>query len=823
MVNYMNRFLTLSIPKYFLAILLLLIANISGAQYNLPENKTWVFGSNVKLDFNTGGPVYSYTPIKMGGSCTSPIIAVLYEASATVSDKSGQLLFSTDGSFVWNRTNVLMPNAQALHPYGATKNMTQYCTQGATIVPMPGDPDKYYVFSLTGSEVRDFYVRNTSVYCGAPNLDGGSLFYSIVDMKLNGGMGDVVPNKKWISLDTGLTEKAIVVAGERCNVWLLVHTRDSALFKAYEITRNGINPYPVISHVGSSGYVSNYYTNAFWTSGQLAISPNRRKLAAAYFEGGILETYDFDPNTGIISNPTLLYNGFANSQDPYGVAFSPDNSKLYAYISNLQVNTNGLGNIYQYNLSLPTTAAVIASQRSLTTSFASAQLKLAPDGKIYTPLCKTVPGPTGAGTFVRKYLSAINYPNLAGTACQYVAVADSFVAGTGFGITCNGLPNEVARAQPGGDTMYARIDTAICKPGDSLVFNAPIGYVDYLWDNGSTVKQRTIKQGGTYWVIGQDSCHTVIDSFIVEQMDTASVKSEIYLCLHDEGIVLYAPVGFKSYTWSDNSIDTVLYINVPGTYTVTAESGKYCSDRTDVFVVNRVNESFSLGNDTVICDGSSLLLQVSVPGASYLWQDGSISNIYNVVKSGYYTLSVDINGCKEVHTINVEIQNAYQDLGDDILQCVNEPLNIMLLANTVANDNITWSDGSHGTFLKIKDTGMYWVHVTGACDSKDTVHIQTVLCDCNLAIPSVFTPNGDGLNDIFRPLIHPGCPVQFFLLNIYNRFGQLVYSGTDPLHGWDGLQNGMFCDMGTYMYTFTFKGGTQGQEHTQKGDLTLIR
>jgi gliding motility-associated-like protein len=792
------------------------------AQYTLKENNTWVFGANVSMDFNSGSPVYSHTPVVMGGACTPSFVAVLYEASASVSDANGNLLFSTDGSFIWDRSHNLMPNAQALHPYGANQNMTQYCTQGATIVPMPGDPDKYYVFSLTGSEVRDYIISSQSFYCGAPGLDAGSLFYSIVDKTLNGGMGDVVAGSKWIPLDTGLTEKAIAVRGNRCNVWLIVHSRDSALFKAYEITYRGINPVPVVSAVGISGYVASRGVNAFWTSGQLAISPDRTRLAAGYAEGGVLELYDFDPNTGIVSNPVVLNNSRDNGDYPYGLAFSPDSKKLYAYLAMVKVNSNGIGTIFQYNLTQPTTQLIIKTRKAIATGFAHSQLKLASNGKIYWPLTMTRTGPSGAGTFYRRYLSAINFPDSVGLACGYEGMADSFVSGALSGITCNGLPNEIAMALPGGDTVSFRTDTAICFGQDSLVFEALPGYDTYRWENGSTATRRVIRSGGAYVLVARDSCHTRIDSFFVKKMIESPTDPELILCPDQVEVELVAPAGFDDYTWSDESKDSVYIARGPGIYYVTSRG--LCPDRIDSFTVTRINPSFSLGEDSLVCDGSPVLLEVTVPDARYTWQDGSTDNTYRVTRSGTYSLTVDRKGCLAHDTVNVLIYDVRQDLGADTLLCSDLPLNWTLQANVDPGASVMWSDGSDAAYLQVADSGQYWVTVTAAsCVGTDTVSVTKQVCDCRVYIPSAFSPNGDGRNDVFRPGIQPGCIVSHFEIRIYNRWGQLVYSGTDPLQGWDGTQQGLPVPIGTYMYRLVLTGGTSGKEQTFKGDFVLIR
>jgi hypothetical protein len=243
------------------------------AQYNAPQNKVWIFGVRAGLNFNTGNPV----------SITSNINATnttgTLEANTSVCDTNGLLLFYTDGSLVWNHLNNLMPNGSNLTGLGdATTNSTG---QGALIVPMPDSANKYYVFSLTAVD--------------QPAAIRGRLYYSVLNMDLNGGLGDIEAGRKGIAVDSGLTEKMIGVVGDRCNVWVITCVRSQSVYKAYEITAAGLNPTPVVSNVGTPKNLS---------FGYLAVSPNRKYIAAseqALFGGNNgLELSRFDAATGVI-------------------------------------------------------------------------------------------------------------------------------------------------------------------------------------------------------------------------------------------------------------------------------------------------------------------------------------------------------------------------------------------------------------------------------------------------------------------------------------------------------------------------------------------
>jgi hypothetical protein len=148
------------------------------AQYD----KVWAFGYNAGIDFGTNPP----QPFKTG--------MTQLEGSVAISNNLGKLLFYTDGYNVWNRDHVVMPNGADLNSAGRSSTMST--SQAAVIVPFPGTAHRYFLFSL--SDAGGFGWGDTAV-CG-------KLTYCIVDMSLDGGKGDVLPESRNTLVDTGFTE-----------------------------------------------------------------------------------------------------------------------------------------------------------------------------------------------------------------------------------------------------------------------------------------------------------------------------------------------------------------------------------------------------------------------------------------------------------------------------------------------------------------------------------------------------------------------------------------------------------------------------------------
>ncbi|MDZ7740685.1 MAG: gliding motility-associated C-terminal domain-containing protein [Bacteroidota bacterium] len=123
----------------------------------------------------------------------------------------------------------------------------------------------------------------------------------------------------------------------------------------------------------------------------------------------------------------------------------------------------------------------------------------------------------------------------------------------------------------------------------------------------------------------------------------------------------------------------------------------------------------------------------------------------------------------------------------------------------------------------IDSTGEYFVQVTSfkGCTSTDT--LQILWTGEALFLPNAFTPNGDGINDIFKPIARYDY-VQDYHLLIYNRWGQMIFESNDLDKGWNGRLNDKPAMSGTYVYRIDYREpGQKGESHTLTGTVVLVR
>lgn len=156
------------------------------------------------------------------------------------------------------------------------------------------------------------------------------------------------------------------------------------------------------------------------------------------------------------------------------------------------------------------------------------------------------------------------------------------------------------------------------------------------------------------------------------------------------------------------------------------------------------------------------------------------------------------------------------ELGNDTSVCEGQE---QLLDATTINATYLWQDQStEATYLAI-NSGQYYVDVTqNSCTSRGSILLDG--CDPKLEMPNVFTPNGDGANDIFLPLVYED--IREATISIYNRWGLLMIEDRKLNNGWDGNVDERKCSEGTYYYIILYKG-INNEWDTKKGYLNLLR
>ena len=383
--------------------LMLLIAFISLVRFvnAQKQGNIWYFGYQAGLDFSSG------TPVNLSGGETGTDFnpnVINQEGTSCISDSSGNILLYTGGQTIWNRNNIAMPNGTGIK--GGVSS-----TQSSLILPLPGSNRIFYVF--TSAEFQDYAWANSS----------RSYDYSVVDMCLDDGKGDVIEGQKNIVLLDSSTEKlAACIDANDSGYWVVGHKMFSNQFNAWHLTSGGITD-TVVSHIGTIQGWNNVHSGWDYSAaqGQMKLNASGTKLALAIsnFQPAYLDLFDFNNNTGVVSNFCHMVIDSALQRDIYGIEFSPDGTKLYA---TLLAGPPGPP-IYQFDLTAGggNCDSIFASRLKLIQLYScnGIGMQLAPNGKIYIVIN------------TMHSLGCINYPNLKGFAANFDSTAVSLSASDG--------------------------------------------------------------------------------------------------------------------------------------------------------------------------------------------------------------------------------------------------------------------------------------------------------------------------------------------------------------------------------------------------------
>lgn len=879
--------------KVFLLIKsVLLITLTSSAQ----EANNWYFGNYAGLSFSTTPP---------HALLNSALIAD--EGTSAISDKQGNILFYTDGVTVYNKNHTIMTNGTGL--LGNTSS-----TNSALIIPKPGDTTHFYIFTAPAAE---------------DNLLPGYRF-SEVDMTLDNGLGAITI--KNILLSSSGTERLTAVKqANGIDYWVFTKEWGNNRFKVFKIDCNGVNLNPVISDVG----VQHISTTDFYYAalGSMRASPDGKKLCVV-IRGGPncgAELFDFDNNTGVISNPVFLTGYDPSLLNAYGVEFSPNSQVLY--ISPGFLGSPGFPNhINQYDISSNNTAAINASKIQIITTFSHYGMQLGPDSKLYLL------------DYLQPDMSVINNPDNYGPGLDYQSGIISLAGKR----SSKGLPSFVSgyflHPNWNADFSSAFVNCSVKFSGTST----QTGSLVWNWDFGDGVTgagqivQHSYRQPGTYniklTVYIATSCGNRIDSIIITKPlsinnvfsvdfdHTGNCVTQSYLFSDSTRLTVGNITGFI-WDFGDGNFSTTQNPNhnylIPGVYQaklVVSTNGICRADSITktIYVDSKPSPNFSFLNGCInqpvsFTDQSTILSGI-ISSWNWDFNDGGLSILKNpnhaFTTSGNFGVSLltkSEHGCTSSVTKTITIEDKPVANFNFDLSCLNAPIHFTDLSTINFGNIATWQwnfgdnstspnqhsihsflhegdfnvqltvSSQNGCISDIKQTTLpiravsanagpdtiaiynqpFQLHGSGGvsyqwspamylnnssieapvailsddqiftlkvtnsqgCTGKDDVKI-TVVKKFDIYVPSGFTPNGDGKNDILKPYSVGIQMLEYFC--IYNRWGQLVFK-TDQLNfGWDGFVNGKL--QGNEIFIWLIKAtDINGHVIFKKGTTVLIR
>lgn len=394
-------------------------------------------------------------------------------------------------------------------------------------------------------------------------------------------------------------------------------------------------------------------------------------------------------------------------------------------------------------------------------------------------------------------------------------------------------------------------DTSVCKH-DSLKISTPyINGAIYNW-SGPTITNNNINHilignadstySGLYTLqISGFGCISPISSInitvlnpqapIVSNNDSICENSNYSTVVSSNPNYVYQWIGPNNYS---NTSDSLTIINAnpnqSGTYTITSNLfGCLSASNTLQLTVLQNPPTPTITSNSPVCVGDSVYLTVSQNlnytynwygtngftgfgnSISFLASDSSFSGYYGVIATNVFCPSYIAYDTVRVIPYPVLLAS------NDTIGCDNAAITLNC---TSSNGNYTWNTGSSNSSISVTQSGAYWVtSQNGNCIKTDTIHVSLIPCS-NFEI-NVFTPNGDGANDIF---MFKSAAISQIHCEIRNRWGEKMGEFDGPENGWSGInmRNNRDCEAGTYFYIAEIKT-IEGISKNITGFVSLIR
>lgn len=718
---------------YFFLLLSLFAIQLSAQDYK--RTNVWHFGKDNGIDFNTVPP----TPLNNG-------VVNSVESSASICDTNGSLLFYTDNTRIRNKNHQIIQNGTGIY-------VSQSCTQGSLIVPLPENDSIFYLFTV----VRE-----------------GGLFYSVINSKGNNGNGEVTQKNRLLMSPVSEKLTAVKHANGK-DFWVFVHGAYNNSFYGFLFTDQGIKPCPIITNTGS-------IFNSSTEVGAMKFSNNTKCLAVATYGAGKVELFDFNNQTGAISNLKILDSIYFS----YGLEFSSNNRFLYVSEVNFK--------LLQFDISLGSINQIRNSKyvvHSSSVPYVLEGLQIGTDKRIY------VSAPN------HDSISVINYPDSQGLACGF-----SFLGFPLLKTSDYGLPNFV--------TSYFNRDSLLdfnyrfLCPAPQAVFAAKFA-VSPQWTirkqnsaanwsySGNSITHTF--DTGTFEIKLKSGTDSISKIIIVSPTGQLIIPTDTLKCQVDS--IMLTPQNAHWYSciaWNDTLSVTAIAAKKTGMYKVTAWTTHGCKlsdtigvrlyktppdplvkpmpdtlyfckeksvvlspdsgnsfvwndgltlaqrtvDSTGLFFTHWIDSFTCVRNDTVrllhfsyayshtlpdtvkFCKGTSVILK-SDSGNAFIWNDGYLNATRRIDTAGlFHAHWTDSNTCAQSDTTRLlfyPVTPLQKPLPDSITFCIGKAV----ILNPDSGSNFIWNDGITTAQRVVNSTGVFftaWNDING-CHMADTVLVKT--------------------------------------------------------------------------------------------------
>lgn len=377
-------------------------------------------------------------------------------------------------------------------------------------------------------------------------------------------------------------------------------------------------------------------------------------------------------------------------------------------------------------------------------------------------------------------------------------------------------------------------DTTICE-GKYISLKAYNLGASYLWNTRETGHSLTVFDAGTYSVLVSDDIGCTKGDTIeimVRKVPDVDIGDDTLIC-SNESLTLQANIDNNNYnlTWSNGSTDDEITVDKQGLYKINVMDDLGCIGRDEIYVSQEILPDPFTEKTFTFCEGTGFELAPDPGFENYpiYWLENKYSSTHTVFESGIYSGIIEGEYCidtTEIYVTKIDTPDAkIKDVNSVGHYCFDyESTYLKVLIDDIDNFTIEWDDFGETDKVEITEGGTFPVTVYNEhCSARYSYEIKDY-CPGNLYVPNSFTPNSDGLNDVFMPVSYGA--IDAYTLTIYNRWDNLVFITNDINEGWDGTFDNKLQTNDVYVYKISFSytshfGGRKKEELV--GTVTLFR
>ncbi len=299
-------------------------------------------------------------------------------------------------------------------------------------------------------------------------------------------------------------------------------------------------------------------------------------------------------------------------------------------------------------------------------------------------------------------------------------------------------------------------------------------------------------------------------------LPVVSMAQNVNLC-PGGSVLLNAGNNWQAVQWSNGANSASITVSQPGTYNVTVTQSN-CSGSGSVNVNPVFVPYLELGPNVVICQGESVNFVISTPGT---WSTGANASSINVSAEGTYSVTINVSNCITTDSVQVSVLPLpFVELGAAVTSCIGDT--VYIDATRDGNDYYVWDNGEVGPYRTITEDNAFMVTVGNECgEMSDEVEVNFEDCSYVIYIPNAFTPDNDGINDVWKMTTFN---VSKLSLTIFNRWGNVVYRSEDLQPYWTGqVEAGeYYTPDGIYQYRLSYETVLK-EVGERSGNIIILR